>query len=93
MIAKYGGELIVSYVLYCSLVIVIAGANPINITAIKYIISLKSDVLLAIRQLNCIRQSLHSMMYTLIEGVAPQMIFLKIKVIGPLDVGRFITII
>jgi len=77
MIAKYGGDLIVSYVLYCSLIIVIAGANLINIAAIRYIVSLKSDVLLAVRQLNCIRQSLHSMMYTLIEGVGPSSDFFK----------------
>lgn len=79
MIAKYGGDLIVSYVLYCSLVIVIAGANLINITVIRYIMSLKSDVLLAVRQLNCVRQSLHSLMYTFIEGVGPPEDFCKNK--------------
>ncbi len=71
MIAKYGGDIIISSALYCSLIIVIAGANLINISVIRYIVSLKGDVLLAVRQLNCIRQSLHSMMYTLIEGKDP----------------------
>lgn len=79
MIAKYSGDYIVSSVLYCSLIIVIAGANLINVSVIRYIVSLKGDVLLAVRQLNCVRQSLHSMMHTLLDGIGPSSNFYSNK--------------
>ena len=71
MMTKYGDQEIVTMGLSSTLIIIIAGANLINLTVIRYIGALKGDVLLAVRQLNCIRQSLHSMLHTLLEGSSP----------------------
>ena len=71
MMANSGDKEIATIGLSSALIIIIAGANLINLTVIRYIGALKADVLLAVRQLNCVRQSLHSMLHTLLEGVSP----------------------
>lgn len=79
LLSKYGADTVIAYALYLSLLIVVIGVNLINLSVINYIASLKSEVLLAIRQLNCLRQSLHSLLFMLIHGKNPDSNFKKNK--------------
>lgn len=73
-LAKYGdtpAREAIEYALSVSMVILMAGANLMNLTVIRYIVSIKSDVMLAMRQLNCVRQGLHGLLYTLLHRHSP----------------------
>lgn len=59
--------------LFVSLVF-LSSISVINISIIKYIVSLKEECLLAIRQLNCIRQAINSIMFSKLEGYLPKTI-------------------
>lgn len=57
---------------FFSLVMVfLLGIAVINISIIKYIVALKLSWLLAVRQMNCIRQAINTIMFTKIEGYLP----------------------
>lgn len=53
-------------------IIFIVGVAIVNVSMIKYIVALKLDTLLAMRQLNCVRQGIHSISYLLFEGEFPK---------------------
>ncbi len=74
---------IIEYSLSISLVVVLAGANLMNLTVMRFLVSLKSETMLAMRQLNCVRQSIHSLLYTLVNGSLPSSDFLQNK--GSID--------
>ncbi len=57
------------------------GIASINTAIIKHIVSLKSDALLFLRQLNCLRQALHVIMLAKLDGFLPEDLFQEI--LGP----------
>lgn len=71
LISKYGADSTNSYPLFGLLVCVVTGASLINMVVVKYIAMYASELTLANRQLNCIRHSIHFLMYMAIEGMSP----------------------
>lgn len=54
--------------------VVLGGLGLINLVLIKYMASLRAGTVLAMRQLNCLRQALDSATYAQIEGYFPKKI-------------------
>lgn len=54
------------------IVIMLGGISTISIALIKYLSSLKTDSIIALRQINCNRQALYSALFAKVEGRYPR---------------------
>ncbi len=70
-IFKDGIAITNSMSLFYLVIIFITGIAVINISIIKYIVTLKLSWILAVRQINCIRQAINTIMFAKIEGYLP----------------------
>lgn len=57
----------------------------VNIAIIKYVVALKMDCLLAIRQLNCNRQAIHTFLYAKWQRIFPSRSLNEMKTKGDFD--------
>lgn len=60
-----------SPVVFTILFVFLVGVTAINTSLIKHIIGLKSDCLIFLRQMNCLRQSLHVLTFARVENYLP----------------------
>jgi len=65
-------EKVISFPFLVISLVFLSSISVINVSIIKYIVSLKQECLLAIRQLNCIRQAINSTMFARLEGYIPR---------------------
>jgi len=66
------------------IVIMLGGISTISIALIKYLSSLKTDSIIAMRQINCNRQALYSALFAKVEGRYPHYAELGVN-----DDGRY----
>ncbi len=78
-LSKEGLNEVTKISLFVALTLILIGINSINLSVIKYIAAFKREIVLSLRQLNCIRQSIASVIFAKLEGKLPNDNFCKDK--------------